>query len=101
MKVDLTQPINDLDGKAMKEGDKDEKGLTLGRICVIALSTPIDEDRGINADTVVKRWKLAIELHNKESAELTAEQMTELRNRIPKVILSPIAAGQACEMLKG
>jgi hypothetical protein len=98
VKLDLKQEMKDLDGKPILH---EEKPMTLGRVCVIVLQTPIDEDRGISSEKVVARWKLCLQLHGTDEADLTAEQMTEIRNRIPKVIFTLAVAAQACDLLKG
>lgn len=101
MKVNLAAPINDFDGKQLK--DESEKPLTLGRVCVISLSTPMEEDRGLTPEKTLERWQLANRLHiyrEDKEVEITPEEAALIRSRIPKCFVLT-AAGPAIELLKG
>lgn len=103
MKVNLDQPLVDFDGKPIREGNRNEPGdeFSLKKVITAALSTPLDEDKGMSTDKVVARWKLACRVHGGGEQELTAEELVEIKGRLPKVYPSALIAGQACEMLKG
>lgn len=97
MKVNMDVVLKGLDGKPLRQEDKD---MTLGMACVMALSTPLEEDKKLGADKVVARWKLTVALHGGGEHDLSPEQLSELRGRLPQV-LTLIAAGQCCELLSG
>lgn len=96
MKVNLDQLILDLEGKPIKDG---EKLITLRTGVVLALSTPLEEDRNLGADETVKRWKLCVALYVGGEQEITPEDAALIRARLPKV-WTVIPAGQAIEMLR-
>lgn len=98
MKVNLSQQIKNLDGETIKTDDKD---LTLGRVCVQALTTPLEADSKLAGEKVAARWKLIQRLHGGNGdTELTPEEVAEIRNRLPQTF-TVIVAGQAYEMLNG
>lgn len=101
MKVDLSTPINDFDGTQLK--DESDKPLTLGRVCVVSLSTPLEDDRGLTPEKVVERWHLANRLYiyrEGKEVELSPEEAATIRSRIPKCFILK-AAGPAIDLLKG
>lgn len=98
MKVDLSKGFLSFD----KEPLKDEKGqlFTLGKVIATSLSTPLEEDRGLDQAKVLERWKLALRMWDCGEQELTPEEATTIRQRIFKT--SPlIIAGQVIESLNG
>lgn len=97
MKANLDQAILDLDGRPLKDG---EKMVTLRTGVVLALSTPLEEDRNLSADETVKRWKLCMTLYAGGEQEITPEDAALIRGRLPRV-WTVVPAGQAIEMLKG
>lgn len=96
MKVDLSQVLKNFDNKTVFHEGKD---LDLKTVVVASLSQPLDDDKGMTADKAIARWKLAMRLYEGGEQEITPEEATEIRNRIPKCYAVMIA-GQACEMLK-
>ena len=98
MKVNMDQVLKDFDGDPIKD-DKD-RPWTLGRICVSALSTPLESDKNLSPEKAVTRWVLATALHSGGEKELTPEEAAEIRERLPKCY-AILLSGQACDMLKG
>ena len=98
MKVNLDQALVDFEGDPIK--DNKDQDWTLKQAVVNALSTPLEDDKNMTADKAVSRWKLALRLHDGGEQELSPEEATEIRNRLPKCYAVMIS-GQACEMLKG
>ena len=96
MKVDLDQKLKNFDGSVVKNGETE---LDLKTVVVASLGTPLEDDKGLSADKAVSRWKLAVKLYSGGEQEITPEEATEIRNRIPKCY-AVMVAGQACEMLK-
>lgn len=110
MKVNLDQKLLDFEGDEMDTDVpvRDAEGKPTAKMCpwdlrtavVGALAASLEEDKGMSADKAVTRWKLAMRLHDGGEQELSPEEATEIRNRLPKCYVI-IVAGQACEMLKG
>ena len=97
MKVDLDQVILGFDDKPLKVEGKE---LKLGEIMVKALATNIEGDNQLPADKMLARWKLAMSAHAGGSQELSPEQITEIRARLPKMFILEVA-GRACALLEG
>lgn len=76
---------------------------SLKRICVNTLSTPHENDKNMDADALVKRWKLAMRLHDGGEQEMSADEAVELRKRMAlfNTHFGLQVVAQACEMLKG
>lgn len=94
-KVDLSQAFKGLDGKPIKLGDKE---ITLGKTIAESLSVPLEEDKNLGPDQVVKRWKLAMLCYDEGKQTLSPEDKTLIRARITKTHMMIVAA-QVCEML--
>lgn len=98
MKVNMNQKLLDLDGDPIAD-DKDTDW-TLSKAVVNSLMTPLEDDKGLSPEKAIARWKLAMRLHDGGEQELSPEEATEIRNRLPKCY-AVLLSGQACEMLKG
>ncbi len=82
MKIDFTQVLKDLDGKAIKGPDGD---ITLGFICVDALLAPLKgETERPNADDTIRKYEFAKAIHKGEEMDLKAEDIVLLKGRILK-----------------
>lgn len=84
--------LKDHEGNAIK-GEKNE--LTLKDLCSMALKAPLQEDAGKGVDHFMKMGDLLRKLHNaKDKFELTSEEVTLLKERIPKTIVVAMGPGQ-------
>lgn len=98
MQVNLDKVLVDFEGDPIKT--ETGEPWTLKKIVVSALSAPLESDKNLSPDTVIKRWKLAMRLHGGGEQELSPEEATEIRDRMAK-LYAIVLSGQACEMLKG
>ena len=97
MKVNLVATILDFDENPILE--EDNQPLLLRKACVVSLSTPLDEDRGLSPEKVVERWNLAMRINSGgDGFELTPEAVTAIRARIPKCY-TLVPAGRALQLL--
>ena len=81
----LTAEITDLDNKPINEGDgADAKTVTLGGLLLRCLLLPLRGDDSLTGDQKVKVAMLAHKIHGKEDADLTAEEVTLLKDRSGK-----------------
>lgn len=96
MKFNLDTPIKNLAGEHIGSG---AEAITLKTVCVRSLTTLLDEDKNITVERAEKRYALAMNLQAGGEIDLTAEQITELRNRIAKVFMLEVA-GAALGLLK-
>jgi len=98
MKVNMDQMMVDFDGDPIK--DEKDQPWQLKKLLVSSLCAQLEIDKNVSADAAVKRWKFANRLHDGGEQELTPEEASELRDRLPRCY-AVILSGQACEMLKG
>lgn len=97
MQRNFTAPIKNLDGKPLKEGDRE---VTIGSIAVNALLTPYEDERNLSGDDKVKRFRLAQSIHDADGEiEVTVEQVALLKSLIAKAY-SPLIVGQAWAILE-
>ncbi len=97
MQRNFTTPIKNLDGRPLKEGDRE---VTLASIAVNALLTPYEDERNLSGDDKVKRFKLAQAIHDAQGEiEVTVEQVALLKSLIAKAY-TPLIVGQAWAVLE-
>lgn len=97
MKFDMSATFNSLNGQPVKDGAADAK---LGVIAARALATPLERDKALAPESVVKRWNFALRLQKCEEVELTPEELTEVRARIAEVFALEVS-GPALVLLGG
>lgn len=96
MRVNLMQPITDLDGKTLNHEGKE---LILKDVIVQSLSAPLQEDRGGSTERIAERWALTVQIYGADEVDLTPEQLTMIRDRIVK-FFTLVPAGRALDLLK-
>lgn len=84
MKIDMTQPITDLDGKAMDDGTA-----TLGKLCANVCWNPIKGDENANLDQKSKAAFLALKIKDANSVDLTAEEISLIKDRVNRAFPHP------------
>jgi hypothetical protein len=95
-KIKTDTPLKLLDGQPLN--GEDGRAMTLKAVCVNALLASFDEDRNMLPEKALARWKLAVRLHAGGDVEVTPEELTEIRARVPKQY-TVLVSGQALEML--
>ena len=96
MKVKITVPITDMDGTAIKSGDKD---LTLREtFCNSLMNAP--DSQTIDGAEKCKRYDLAVRIHrhSKGEIDLNLEEVTLLKDLVGKTYF-PIVVGQVWSIL--
>ena len=88
--INFNSTLRDLDGNPMTypmsedKADKRAKELTLSDVAVIALTTPIDDDRSITGDKKFELGLLAQKIYHNKNAELTIDELEIIKTRIGK-----------------
>lgn len=91
MKLDLHATITDLDGKPILEGDEPgAKPASLGSLLMRSLLVPMRGDETMDGAEKVRLAMLAHRMHGVKSIELTAEEVTLLKDRTGKTYLLPL-----------
>src|SRR5690349_20123329 len=86
MKIDLRQPIMDLDGKPMDD-------LTVGGAIEQALLIPAKGDDQLTGSAKLKLFLLASKLHGRDELDLAAEDVVLVKDRVGK-LYTPIVIGR-------
>lgn len=99
MKIHLDTKVLDLEGKEIISSDEI---LSLRKMAITALVSPLPADANEEAIKAFERYELArkIKNHKNDDFEIDPADATMLRQRIMK-IYHPLAAGFAWELLKG
>lgn len=104
MKVKINKTLSALDGSPaiLKNEDGKETVLTLKTICVNALQF---QEKDVSGSEKMKRYRLATKIYGTKDSEdiemdLSAEDITMLKDLINKSYPSPIVVGQAWDILE-
>ena len=103
MKIKLEQNLKNLDNVDLKQNVEGvEKPITLKDICINALMLQLEGDAH-EGSSKASRYALGVKLYNlKEEAELTVEEISEIKKRVGKVPqYGPLIVGQCFNMLEG
>ena len=98
MKIDFSQLITGLDGKALKSGDGTDS--TLASICVEALLLNYPGEERTEKAEKLKRGKLAEKVYNQAEIDVTVEEATLLQTLVGKAY-GPIVVLRVDAMLEG
>ena len=94
MKVNLSLPVLDLEGKPIKDGDKD---LTVRTVCCGALLTPDQKNPDQTSEEKVKFFKLALRIADDEE-DFSIDDIAILKKQIGK-LFPPLVVGRCFEVL--
>lgn len=89
------EPIKVLD--ANKEGDQEEKDLTLKDVFAVALNTIVDNESQ-TAELKNKIFQLSVKVYAGDDVELTVDDAAFIKERVGKVYNS-LVYGRTCEVL--
>lgn len=94
MKVTMNDPILNVDGNEIKEGDK---AIIFVDIIVSALVTAISSDQGESGEEMLKKWDLAQRAHKARGGtlDLTIDEGAFIKERIRKVFSSTVMYANA------
>lgn len=93
--INFNQTLKGFDGKVIQTGGdaKSSRPMTLGDAAIVALETPIEDDRKDTGDEKFKRDMLARKIYlDAPSVVLTVEETALIKERIGK-IYGPIVVG--------
>lgn len=97
MKINVTQVLANFDGKPMKEnrqGEPDPVDLTLRSVLCTALmyTSQKEAQAGADADSRIRRFILAQEVHKNDVVVLRAEDVADLKERINQLFQTQVVA---------
>jgi hypothetical protein len=96
MKRDFNQTFTTLEGQPIKDGDKE---LTLREAALASLQAVFQEDRSLSGTEKIRRYTLALRIHAGDPVELTAEDVTLIKDLINRAYGHPAVVAQAWQML--
>ena len=83
MNIDMTQMLVNPDGSPI------EDGLTLSKVSFQVLWNPIRGDENTGADVKARCGQLAIKIADKEVVDLSAEEISLIKERVGRAIAHP------------
>src|SRR6516164_2901594 len=96
MKIDFSAVIKDLDGDAVKDGEKDA---TLGRVACTALLVSYADEQNLAAEDKVKRFRLAEIAANGGAQEMKVEDVALIKKLIGKAF-APLVVARAYDIIE-
>src|SRR5262245_40116210 len=96
MKIDFSAVIKDLDGEAVKDGEKDA---TLGRVACTALLASFADERNLPAEDKVRRFRLAEIAAKGGAREMKVEDVALMKKLIGKAF-APLVVGRAYDIIE-
>lgn len=95
MNLDLTTELTSVsNGEVLTDGEED---VTLGLVCSNALLVP--DKNTTKAEDKVKKFNLAVKLVEKDTVDVTAEDIVLLKSCINNAYQQPLIVGQAFNLL--
>lgn len=104
MLINFDVPITDFDGEVIKTervvaGKLENVDMTLGRVCMTALSAIHDKDKDMQGEEKFANYKLGLKISdNLKGCELTVSDIAKLKTRIA-LIFGPVIIGRAWTLL--
>jgi len=96
MKIDFSAVIKDLDGDAVKDGDKDA---TLGRVACTALLASYADEQDLPAEDKMKRLRLAEIAAKGGSQEIKVDDVALMKKLIGRAF-APLIVGRAYDIIE-
>ena len=96
MKIDFSAVIKDLDGDAVKDGEKEA---TLGRVACAALLASYADEQNLPAEDKVKRFRLAEIAAKGGEREVKVEDVALIKQLIGKAF-APLVGGRAYDIIE-
>lgn len=104
MLIDVSKSILDLEGRPVKNSEKDDDFLTLKQALLLALSRGDKQGSGLTVSETIKRTDLAQKIQKAEGElELKAEDIAKLKELLAGLIqtigFNPIVSGLVMKIL--
>jgi hypothetical protein len=96
MKIDFSAVIKDLDGDAVKGGEKDA---TFGRVACSALLASYADEQNLPAEDKVKRFRLAEVASKGGEQEMKVDDVALIKTLIGKAF-APLVVGRAYDIIE-
>jgi hypothetical protein len=96
MKIDFSSVIKDLDGDAVKDGEKDT---TLGRVACAALLASYADEQNLPAEDKVKRFRLAEVTSKGGEQEIKIDDVALIKKLIGKAF-APLIVARAYDIIE-
>ena len=96
MKIDFSAVIKDLDGDAVKDGEKDA---TLGRVACTALLASYGDEQHLPAEDKIKRFRLAEVAARGGEQEVKIDDVALVKTLIGKAF-APLVVGRAYDIIE-
>jgi hypothetical protein len=96
MKIDFSAVIKDLDGEAVKDGEKDA---TLGRVACTALLASYADEPNLAAEDKVKRFRLAEVAARGGEQEMKIDDVALVKTLIGKAF-APLIVARAYDIIE-
>jgi len=96
MKIDFSAVIKDLDGEAVKDGEKDA---TLGRVACTALLASYADEQNLAAEDKVKRFRLAEVAARGGEQEIKVDDVALIKTLIGKAF-APLIVARAYDIIE-
>jgi len=96
MKIDFSAVIKDLDGDAVKDGEKDA---TLGRVACTALLASYADEQSLAAEDKVKRFRLAEVAARGGEQEMKIDDVALVKTLIGKAF-APLIVARAYDIIE-
>ena len=96
MKIDFSAVIKDLDGDAVKDGEKDA---TLGRVACAALLASYSEEQNLPAEDKVRRFRLAEIAAKGGEQDVKVEEVALIKTLIGKAF-APLVVARAYDIIE-
>ena len=110
MKIDVTKVLEDLNGKPIMVGQQEcptcgqpageISPLTLRLVAIKALTASYEDERSLGGEEKVKRFHLALRLHDDDEPDLKPEDVVLAKKLIGK-LFGPLVVGQSWIILDG
>jgi hypothetical protein len=96
MKIDFSAIIKDLDGDAVKDGERDA---TLGRVACTALLATYADEQNLVAEDKVKRFRLAEIASKGGEQEIKVDDVALIKKLIGKAF-APLIVARAYDIIE-
>lgn len=96
MKIDFSAVIKDLDGDAVKDGERDA---TLGRVACAALLATYADEQNLAAEDKVKRFRLAEIASKGGEQEIKVDDVALIKKLIGKAF-APLIVARAYDIIE-
>ncbi len=100
MRINITQKIQDYDGKDIPLSVEDSTPLTIKDIFFTALNNP-GKDEMLTAEDKNKAFQLCVKMTQQNEVDFTVDDLSFIKERVNKIWTSPLICGKVNELIEG